>query len=58
MEPREFYLLKRRKLNISMIEIAQALGVSQSMISLFETGKRNFTLVNEYMNYIDSKEIK
>lgn len=56
MEQREIYLIKRRRLKISMTEIAEALGVSQSMISRYETGDRNFSLANQYMEYIDSKE--
>lgn len=57
MSIREVYLLKRRKLRIPMTEIAQALGVSQSMISRYETGERNFSLEKEYMEYINNKEL-
>jgi transcriptional regulator with XRE-family HTH domain len=39
-----------------MTEIAKALGVSQSMISRYETGHRNFSLEKEYVNYINAKE--
>lgn len=58
MDNKDLYLLKRRKLGITHQELSQALGVSQSMISRYETGKRNFTLIKEYMDYIDKKEVE
>jgi DNA-binding transcriptional regulator YiaG len=56
MEQREIYLLKRRKLGIKMIEIAECLGVNVSTISRHERGIVKFKQEKEYMKYIDSKE--
>lgn len=56
MDQIDIYHLKRRKLGITLKEIADYLHVHHSTISRHETGKINFSLVNEYINYIDSKE--
>lgn len=58
MELRDVYHLKRRKLGITLQEIAEYLRVHHSSISRHETGKINFSLANEYMNYIDTKELE
>ncbi|MCY1464732.1 hypothetical protein D9M71_827960 [compost metagenome] len=56
MELREFYLLKRRKLDIKLIDIAEHLGVNVSTISRHERGIVKFKKEKEYMDYIDQKE--
>jgi transcriptional regulator with XRE-family HTH domain len=52
---REEYLLKRRKKRITATEIAKAIGVSQSLISRYETGNCGMKKVKEYREYIDNK---
>ena len=51
---REEYLLKRRNKGITAQKIASAIGVSQSLISLYETGKSGMKKVKQYRDYIDS----
>jgi predicted transcriptional regulator len=56
MELREVYHLKRRKLGVTLQEIAAHLKVHHSSVSRHETGKINFNYAKEYMIYIDTKE--
>lgn len=51
------YLIKRRKKKISQSEIAKVIGVTQSMISRFETGDCSMSdsKIKRYREYIDSK---
>ncbi|MED4374312.1 helix-turn-helix transcriptional regulator [Schinkia azotoformans] len=57
MDIRDEYLIKRRKKKISQSEIAKIIGVTQSMISRFETGDCSMSdkKINRYREYIDSK---
>jgi transcriptional regulator with XRE-family HTH domain len=54
LELREMYLLKRRKLGITLQTIADCFGVHKSTVSRWETGK--IPMPNEYMSWIDHKE--
>lgn len=54
MELREFYLLKRRRLGITLQQIADFFGVHKSTASRWETGK--LPIPEAYMEYLNSKE--
>ncbi|MEC1720605.1 helix-turn-helix domain-containing protein [Schinkia azotoformans] len=56
MDIRDEYLIKRRKKKISQSEIAKVTGVTQSMISRFETGDCSMSneKIKRYRDYIDS----
>jgi predicted transcriptional regulator len=56
MKRRDLYHLKRRKLGITLKEIADFLNVHHTSISRHETGKINFSRADEYYNYIDNTE--
>lgn len=56
MKRRDMYHLKRRKLGITLKEIADYLNVHHTSISRHETGKNNFSLAEDYYSYIDNKE--
>jgi transcriptional regulator with XRE-family HTH domain len=58
LSEKEMYLIKRRRLGITLQEIADHLGVHKCSISRYENDKLNFTLDKEYKNYIDNKENK
>jgi|GEM_PF-1482686 len=54
---RDEYLLKRRKKKITMQEIAEYIGCSQSLISRYETGNCGMSKekIQKYREYIDQK---
>ena len=54
---REEYFLKRRQKKITMQEIAEYIGCSQSLISRYETGDCGMKKekLEMYREYIDSK---
>lgn len=56
MEILDVYLIKRRKKKISQSEIAKVVGVTQSMISRFETGDCEMSeqKINRYREFIDN----
>jgi transcriptional regulator with XRE-family HTH domain len=54
LEEREIYFMKRRRLNIPMQEIADAIGVNQSSISRYERGQINLQFEQQYRDYIDN----
>jgi transcriptional regulator with XRE-family HTH domain len=56
LDIKDIYFLKRRKLGITLQEIADYLGVHKSSLSRYETGKMNFCLAHKYQQYIDSKD--
>lgn len=60
MNIKDEYFLKRRKKKISMQEIANNIGCSQSLISRYETGDCGMSQKNieRYRSYIDQKESK
>lgn len=58
MENREFYLLKRRRLGIKMIDVAEYCKVNVSTISRHERGLVKFAKEKDYMEYIDNKEME
>ncbi|CAM3677135.1 hypothetical protein GCM10009865_47410 [Aeromicrobium ponti] len=57
LEIGEIYLMKRKRLKITLDEVAAYLGCNKSSISRWENGKMKFRLEKQYMNYIDQKEI-
>lgn len=54
---RHIYMLTRKEKRISHAEIAAKIGISQSAISQYETGKINLKLDTQraYEQYIESK---
>lgn len=57
IKKRDEYLLKRRKKKITMQEIADYIGCSQSLISRYETGNCGMSKekIQKYREYIDQK---
>lgn len=57
MNKKDEYFLKRRKKKISMQEISNYIGCSQSLISRYETGNCGMskTKIQIYREYIDNK---
>ncbi|MFV2046879.1 transcriptional regulator [Bacillus sp. UMB0899] len=58
MNKKDEYFLKRRLKKISMNELANYIGCSQSLISRYETGDCGMsdTKIKRYREYIDSKK--
>jgi transcriptional regulator with XRE-family HTH domain len=54
LETREIFLLKRRKLGLSLETIAEDLNVNKSTVSRWETGKTH--MPKKYINYINNVE--
>lgn len=54
LELREIYLLKRRKLGITLQTIADCFRVHKSTVSRWETGK--IPIPHDYMEWIDNIE--
>lgn len=54
---KDFFLLMRRKKNIKQKELADHLGVSQTLISMYETNFKEMTKqhVEKYKKYILEK---
>ncbi|MED0717436.1 helix-turn-helix transcriptional regulator [Aeribacillus composti] len=54
---RDEYLLKRRKKKITMQELAEYIGCSQSLISRYEHGNSGMKpeKIQKYREYIDKK---
>ncbi|MGM7635496.1 helix-turn-helix domain-containing protein [Bacillus sp. Hm123] len=57
MTEKEEYLLKRRRKNIRLVQLASVLGCSHALISMYENNKSNMSQerINKYKNYIDNK---
>jgi transcriptional regulator with XRE-family HTH domain len=57
IEKRHLYMIMRKEKKIKHIEIANAIGVSQSAISQYETGKINLKHKTRlaYEQYIENK---
>lgn len=57
MTEKEYYFLLRRKKKISQKEISQEIGVTQSLISRYETGDCEMSeqKIERYRSYIDQK---
>lgn len=53
LSEREVYFMKRRRLGITLQEIADYLRVHKSSLSRYETGKMNFQYEQQYQEYID-----
>ena len=58
LNEREVYAMKRRRLRISMAEIAREIGCSKQLISFYELGDCGMReeLIRAYQSYIDSKQ--
>ena len=56
LETYELYHIKRRKLGLSLQQIADHLKVNKSTVSRWETGKTSMS--KEYINYINTKLIE
>jgi transcriptional regulator with XRE-family HTH domain len=57
LNDKEIYLIKRRRLGITLQEIADCLGVHKGTISRYENNLINFSLAEQYKKYIISKEL-
>jgi transcriptional regulator with XRE-family HTH domain len=56
LNEKEIYLIKRRRLGITLQEIADCLGVHKGTLSRYENNLINFSLADKYKKYIDNKE--
>ncbi|WP_038112164.1 helix-turn-helix domain-containing protein [Tuberibacillus calidus] len=57
---KQIYLLKRKKKKITAKQISKALGISQSLISMYENDVANMSKekIAAYEHYIDAYEPK
>jgi DNA-binding transcriptional regulator YiaG len=55
LSEREVYTIRRRRAHLTHAEVAEAIGCSKAMLSLYESDLRDFSerFENKYRQYID-----